>query len=236
MGGEPGHFKFEVGEGKTIARIKRSGKTYEIMVNLADAMKFRKGDSKYIQAETTKVFRDIKKGDVAGGTELENAFGTSDFQAIVEKIVKDGEIQTTQDYRDEEKEKKEKQVVDFLVRNAIDPQTKHPITPERMKNALREAHINIKNIPIENQIQDIIAQISKIIPIKLEVKKIRVTIPAMHTGRAYGIVAQYKESEEWLNDGSLETIIKVPSGLIMDFYDKLNSVTHGSALTEEIKE
>ena len=45
-----------------------------------------------------------------------------------------------------------------------------------------------------------------------------------------------KEEENWLNDGSLEVIIKVPSGIIMNFYDKLNSVTHGNAITEDIKE
>jgi ribosome maturation protein Sdo1 len=31
-------------------------------------------------------------------------------------------------------------------------------------------------------------------------------------------------------------MLKIPSGIIIDFYDKLNSITHGSALTEEIKE
>jgi len=44
------------------------------------------------------------------------------------------------------------------------------------------------------------------------------------------------ESESWLNDGSLEVIVKVPAGLVIDFYEKLNGVTHGSALTEEIRE
>ena len=52
----------------------------------------------------------------------------------------------------------------------------------------------------------------------------------------YGLVAQYKEKENWLNDGSLEVIVNVPAGIVIDFYDKLNSITHGSALTEEIKE
>lgn len=232
----PGPSKLEVGAGNTIARIKRGSKTYEIIVNLEDAMKFKKGLSTYIQAETDKVFTDIKKGDIAGSGELENAFGTSDFQKIVEKIVRDGDVQTTQDYRDEEREKKINQIVDFLARNAVDPQTKHPITPEKIKNALNEARVNIKNVPVENQIPDIISQIAKLMPIKLETKKIKVTIPAIHTGRAYGIIANYKEKEDWLNDGSLEAVLSIPAGLIMDFYDKLNSVTHGSALTEDIKE
>ena len=56
----------------------------------------------------------------------------------------------------------------------------------------------------------------------------------MHTGKAYGVIAQYKEEEKWKDDGNLEVVVKVPSGMIMDFYDKLNSITHGSALTEEL--
>lgn len=96
--------------------------------------------------------------------------------------------------------------------------------------------MNIKNTPIENQIKEIVEGLSKVIPIRLETKKIKIKIPAMHTGRAYGVISQYKEGEKWLDDGGLEVTVKVPSGIIMDFYDELNSVTHGSALTEEIKE
>ena len=49
------------------------------------------------------------------------------------------------------------------------------------------------------------------------------------------MINQYKKEEKWLDNGDLEVIVNVPAGLVMDFYDKLNSVTHGSALTEEIK-
>jgi len=96
--------------------------------------------------------------------------------------------------------------------------------------------VNIKNAPIENQIKEILEQISKIIPIRIETKKIKVIIPAIHTGKAYSIIGQYKEEENWMNDGSLEVVISIPAGMVMDFYDKLNSATHGSALTEEIKQ
>mgnify|MGYP000486273960 CR=1 FL=1 len=63
------------------------------------------------------------------------------------------------------KEKKFKQVVEFLVTNSIDPQTGNPHTAERIKSALEQAHVNIKSEPVENQMNDIIAEISKIIPI-----------------------------------------------------------------------
>ncbi len=221
---------------QTLARIKKTGKNFEILVDLDDALKFKKGEISFIEAEGNKIFTDSKKGQVPSSDDLNKAFGTTDTNEIVKTIVKSGEVQLTQEHRDAEQEKKFKQAVDFLSRNAVDSQTGNPHTSERIKNALEEAHVNIKNIPIENQIKEIIEEISKVIPIKLETKKIKIKIPAMHTGRVYGVISQYKEGEKWLDDGGLEVVVKVPSGMIMDFYDELNSVTHGSALTEEMKE
>lgn len=221
---------------QTTARIKKTGKHFEILVNLENALKFKKGESNFIQADTNFIFKDLKKGERASESELTEAFGTTDVNKIASEIVKKGEVLTTQEQRSAEQEKKFKQVVDFLATKAIDPKTGNPHSAERIKSALEQAHVNIKNIPIENQIKDILGEVSKILPIKLETKNVRITIPAVHTGKAYGIISQYKQNETWLDDGSLRVVVNVPSGIIMDFYDKLNSVTHGSALTEEVKE
>lgn len=220
----------------TTARIKKAGKNFEIMVDLDEALKFKKGMGSSPGAESDKIFKDMKKGMVASQEELRLAFGTVEPSEIINQIVKGGEILTTQEYRDEEREKKLKQVIDFLTRNSIDPRTGNPHTSERIKNALEQSHINIKNIPIENQINDILQEITKIIPISIKMKKIKVIIPAIHTGKAYGVISPYKEKEEWLSNGGLQVILNIPSGVVMGFYDRLNSVTHGSALTEEIKE
>ena len=107
----------------TIARIRHGGKHFEVRVDLDQALKFKKGEISSVEAETDKVFTDIKKGFVASQSELEEAFGTNDVNEVVKKIVKSGEVQTTQDYRDAEQEKKFKQIVDFLVVNSVDPQT-----------------------------------------------------------------------------------------------------------------
>jgi ribosome maturation protein SDO1 len=220
----------------TTARIKKTGKNFEIIVNLDDALKFKKGQSTYPGAESDRIFKDLKKGLVASQDDLKSAFGTTDSDKIISEIIKNGEILTTQDYRDEEREKKLKQVIDFLTKNAVDPKTGNPHTSERIKNALEQAHVNIKNIPVENQISDILQEISKIIPITVKMKKIKVTVPAIYTGQTYGIINSYKENEEWLSNGSLEATLNIPAGILMSFYDKLNSVTHGSAITEEVKQ
>ena len=220
----------------TLARIKQAGKNFEIIVDLDDALKFKKGNISSIEAEGDRIFTDSKKGFVASKADLEKAFGTDSISEITERIIKKGEILLTHEYRNEEKEKKLKQVIDFLTKNAIDPQTKLPQTETRIRNALEESKINIKNEPIEKQIDEIIKEVSKIIPIKIETKKIKITIPASFTGKTYGLVNEYKQSEKWLDNGNLEIVVDVPAGIIMNFYDKLNSMTQGSALTEEIKE
>jgi len=221
---------------QTLARIKQAGKNFEILVDLEDALKFKKGESIFIEAEGDKIFTDSKKGQVASGSDLQSAFSTTNTKEIVEKIVKSGEVLVTQEQRSAEQEQRFKQVVEFLTSNAVDPQTGNPHTSERIKNALKQSHVNIKNTNVENQIKDILLEVSKVIPIKLETKKVKITVPAIHTGQVYGIISQYKDQEKWLDNGSLEVIVEVPSGIIMDFYDKLNNVTHGSAVTEEIKE
>ena len=228
--------KTEFAPGQTIARINKNGIHFEILVDMADALKVKKGESDYLIVEGDRIFTSVKKGDVASNNDLEIAFGTTNVDEIGKVIVKQGDVLVDQAHRSEEKEKQIRQVVDFLSKNAIDPQSGNPISPERIKSALEQAHVNIKNGPIENQISEILDQISSIIPIKIETKKVKIHVPALQTGKVYGLVQQYKEKENWLDDGSLEVVVNVPAGLIMDFYDKLNSMTHGSAVTEDVKE
>jgi ribosome maturation protein SDO1 len=219
---------------QTTARIKQAGKQFEMLIDLDDALQFKRGERSSIDIEGDKIFTDLKKGNVASNSDLEKFFGTIDISLIAAKIIKDGEILVTKEHRDEEREKKVRQIIEFLVTNAVDPKTGTPHSSERIKNAIEQSHVSIKNTSIENQIKDILQEVSKIIPIKLETKKVKITIPAIYTGKAYGVINQYKEQEKWLSDGGLEVIVEIPAGILINFYDKLNSVTHGSALTEEI--
>ena len=217
----------------TTARIKRMGKNFEILVDMDAALKFKKGVSGFIQAEGDRVFSDIKKGLTVPNAEIMAAFGTLDISEIAKKIVKDGEVLVSQEHRDEERENKIKQAVDLLVKSVTDQKGK-PYTPEKIKSALEQAHVNIKNTPVENQIKEIVAEISKIIPVKIETKTFEVTVPAVYTGQVYGMLSPYKEEERWLDNGDLRVNVAVSGALILSFFDKLNSVTHGSAITREI--
>lgn len=217
------------------ARIKAKGKNYEISVDLDEALKIKKGLSGNLGSalQTNNIFTDLKKGMKASSDELESSFGTSDIFKIAEKIIKDGEVQKTQEYRDEEREKKVKQVVAIILKNAVDQHGK-PYTEERLRNAIQDAHYSFDNRPAEQQVTQLLQKLKEIIPIKIEMKKIKLTIPAQYTGHVYGVIAEYKESEEWLSNGSLEAVLNVPSGMLLDFYDKVNHVTHGAVHSEEL--
>ena len=221
----------------TIARLRSGKLTFETMVNLENAMKLKKGQNVdiYDIIKDNSVYLDQKKGMRAGNSELKNVFGTTEFTKIVEQIIKKGNLEVTQEFRDESLENKRKQIIDFLVKNSVDSRTNRPFIPDILEKAIKEAGIKIDNSSVEKQIYTIVENLKKIIPIKIETKKIMIKIPAIYSARIYGLLQDYKEEEEWLNNGDLKVILNLPVGMQMDFYDKLNSVTHGSAVTEEIK-
>ena len=218
------------------ARIKIKGKHYEIMVNLDQALKFKAGKGDIMSAlDCNAIFYDLKKGTKVSSSDLTDAFGTTDFYEAAKQIILKGEIQKNQEFRDEEREKRIKQVIDLILRTAVD-QHGRPYTEERIRRASQEVHYNFDNQPAEQQFPILLEKLKTVIPIKVETKKIELRIPARFTGQIYGICKDIKESEEWLSNGDLQIIVNIPAGMQMDFYEKLNSITHGAVQSKELGE
>ena len=218
------------------ARIKIKGKHFETLVDLDEALKVKAGkDSLQSAVVMPDIFSDIKKGLHAAKADLIEAFGTDDAYQVAQKIIISGEVQKTQEFRDTERENKIKQVIHLIIRNAVD-QHGRPYTEDRLKRAIEETHYSFDNRPPEQQMPQLIEKLKTVIPIKLETKRIKLTIPAQYTGAVYGLLKDYKESEDWLSNGSLAAIINIPAGMQIDFYEKLNNITHGAAQSEELKE
>lgn len=219
----------------TVARITKGGKHFEILVDLEEAMKFRKGGGSLgVAVLTNAIFHNLKSGEHASESELNEMFGSDDVDTVAEKIIKEGEVVRTTDSMKAEHEQRYKQVVDFLSRNAVSAEGR-PYTPDRIMKALEETNINVKNKPIESQVGEIIDQLARVLPIKIEMKKVRLTIPAIHTGKAYGFVKEFMVEEKWENNGDLQVVVEMPTALIFDFYDKINGATQGSVLSEDLK-
>lgn len=226
------------------AKIKINGKTFEIVVDCDKAMAFKKNHANQNLAQLRDVvsfdgvFFDFKKGDRVPEADLMSAFKTIDTYAIAQKIINEGEVHVTQEYREKQREMKEKQIIEFITRNCADPRTKAPFTPDRISSSMKQLGVKIdENRQTDEQASLIIKQLEKLIPIKMSTKRIKIVIPATHVGRAYGLFKDVKkESEDWLPDGSMSVIVDIPAGMQLEFYDKLNGLTQGDNITEEIQE
>jgi len=219
---------------KVLARIKVKGKSYEIQVDLDEALKVKAGKGEIMSAlDMPKVYTDLKKGQAASNSDLMASFGTQDAYEIAKKIIISGEVQKTQEFRDNERENRIKQIIQLIIKNAVD-QRGMPYTEDRLMRAVSDAHFNFDNRSAEQQMPELVEKLKTIIPIKIETKRIKLIIPAQYTGAVYGILKDYKESEDWLASGALQAIINIPAGMQIDFYEKLNHITHGAVQSEEI--
>jgi len=214
-----------------IARYGKGGMHFEVYVdpNLAEMYKEgRKKDLANILV-VEEVYTNARKGERAKSADLEKVFGTTDVYKILEKILRDGEIQLTTEQRRKKVEEKRKQIITILARETIDPRTKAPHTETRIANALNEAKIHIDPFKdAREQIPEIIKKLKLILPMKFEKTKIAVKIPPQYAAKTYGMLKNYDiRQEQWLDDGHLIVVLELPSGAKGEFFEKLNRLTHG---------
>jgi len=228
-------------EKSVIARLVKSGEHFEILIDPKAAEEFKEGqmDKATLAAvlEIDSIFKDVRKGDKAKEESLKKAFGTEDVAEIAAKIIEDGEIQLTTEQRREIMERKEQRIISAICTEAVDPHTNKPHPPERIKNALQEAHFSVDmHKPMEAQIEAAIKAIRPIIPIKIEKVRVAIRVPPDYAPKAYAHIHKFNvEKEEWQKDGSLVAVIEIPAGLQDQLYSELNSFSHGNVETRILK-
>ncbi|MCD4759299.1 ribosome assembly factor SBDS [archaeon] len=222
-----------------ICRLKKQGLDFEILVDCDKSMDFKHGKVSADDALVSDdIFKDVKKGEHASEHDMAKIFGTNNKKEVAEKILKDGEVQLTTDYKNKLRGEKKKAVIALISRNAVDPKSSLPHPPQRIENALDEAKVKIDEFKsAEQQVGDIVKQINSILPIAYELREIELTIPADVSGGAYPVLKQYASilNETWNNDGSLTVVVEVPAGLQNELYDKLNNMAHGNIESKMIK-
>lgn len=221
-----------------LARLKKANQTFEINVDPDLAIKFKKGEPLNIKEvlKAEQIFSDAKKGEIVPEAKLKEAFHTADPLKIAEIIVKEGEIQLTSEYRQEQREQKKRKLIELIHRNAIDPATKLPHPSQRIELAFQEAKVHIDEYKsAEEQLDAILAQLRPVLPLKFEQSKLTLQISPTYAPKVYSLVQKYSKilKENWNSDGSWTAIVEIPAGLKPEFLDKLNSMTHGEITVEE---
>lgn len=222
----------------TLARLKKFGQTFEISVDSDAALKYKRGEINDLHGVllAEHIYSDARKGLRVSSQELEKIFKTADVLTIADVIIKHGEIQATAEHRAQEREQKTRRLINFLHTNSLDPRSGLPHPPARIEAALEQGKIHLDDHrSVEEQIDEIIAKLRPILPIKIERKRLTLTIPAQYAGKAYGVVKNNSSivKETWNADGSWTAEVEIPAGLYLDFIEKLNSLTAGEVVVKE---
>ena len=225
------------------ARLESHGARFEVLVDPEAALAIKRGDFEgeledVIAAED--VFEDASRGDRPAAADLESVFDTTDPLDIIPEVIKRGDIQITAEQRKAMQERKRRQLIDHIARNAINPQMNDaPHPPDRIESALAEAGFRVDPMePVESQIDDAVDALRPLIPIRFDEVTIAVQLPAEHAGSAQARIRSFGEldREEWQADGSWIGVITFPAGMQHEFYDLVNENTAGTAETKLIQD
>ena len=224
-------------EKAVIARITKGGNKFEILVDPEKALEVRSG--KEIQEEdwlaTTEIYEDSHKGERASEENLQKSFGTTNVSEIAFKIIKQGDIQLTTEQRRKMIEDKRKFIANAIAREGSDPKTGHPHPVERIMNEMEEVNVKIElEKKADEQIEGVVKEIQRILPIKFEKVHIAIKVGAQYGGKVASVVRNVGKvtKEEWKGDGSYVCVVEVPAGLQDELYDKINGITHGENETK----
>src|SRR3989338_3925268 len=186
-----------------VARLKSHGHTFEVVVHPDQAIALKQGAAIDIKdvLYSEKVFFDAQKGLMAGESEMMSVFNSKDPKEVAIEIIKRGEIQLSAEYRDKLRKEKAQKIVYLIHRNAMDPRTQLPHPTQRIQLALDEAKIKVDEFKsAEDQVQEIVKKLQPILPIKFEIIKVEVKIPAQHAPRSFQTLKSYGTvlKESWL--------------------------------------
>ena len=227
-------------EKAVIAKLTKGGKKFEILVDPEKALELKSGKEISIEdlLAAPEIYEDVGKGKRAGDSDVNKTFGTNDIKIISKKIVRDGEVQITTEQRKKMMEDKIKKIADIITKRGVNPQTNVPHPPERILKVIEQSKVKIDpGKRAEEQIDAILKEIQKIIPIKFEKIQIAIKVSAQYAGKTASTMRSMGTliREEWKADGSYVCLLELAAGLQQELYDKLNNITHGDNEVNIIK-
>ena len=225
------------------ARLESHGARFEVLVDPDAALAIKRGEfdgdlEEVIAAED--VFENASRGDRPAESDVKDVFDTTEPLHIIPEVIQRGEIQITAEQRREMQERKRRQLINRIARNAINPQMDDaPHPPDRIESALEQTDFRIDPMqPVEPQVDDALDALRPVIPIRFEEVTMAVQIPAEHAGSAQAQIRSFGdlEREEWQADGSWIGVLTFPAGMRNDFYEVVNEHSSGEADTRLVRD
>ncbi|MDD1659534.1 MAG: ribosome assembly factor SBDS [Methanomicrobiales archaeon] len=215
-----------------VARLETHGERFEILVDPDLAVKIRHGEAIDIEDAVAAIFifENASRAEKSSDESLQKVFQTTDFATIARRIIEKGEIHLTSEQRRHLMEEKRGQVITFIARHAINPQTGLPHPPARIEMAMEEAKVAIDPFkPLDDLVAETMKALRPLIPIRFEELRVAVRIPAEYAAKAYGDIDAFAriEQEEWQKDGSWICVVKIPGGMQQELENLVRKLSKG---------
>jgi ribosome maturation protein SDO1 len=216
---------------ESIARLKTHGENFEVVIDPENAVKVRHGEADVRDAlKAPHVYKDVQKGELVSEDILNSIFKTTDESKVAEKIIKEGELHFNDEYKEQLRSNKKRQIISILLRDGAEANTGLPLTERKLMSAFTHANVHIdlyKNA--EDQLPEIISKLRTALPLTLERKTLIIRIPSANAPKLYGFVTSRSRvvEEAWLSDGSYSCKADLPAGMVAAFLDELKKSTHG---------
>lgn len=223
-----------------VVGLKKGHLNFEIFVDPDLAFKFRRGEDIPLESvlKSYDLYEDARRGEHASEDLAEDFFGSSDVFEIAPEIIKRGKFKLTHKQRKQLKEEKTEKIIENISKKAMNPKTGHPHPPDRIRQAMEEAKVNVDPfIRVEEQVTRIVKALRVIIPISFESVKLRIMIPAAYAGKGYNVVANTGviTEESWDRDGSWNGLVEIPASQRQELYDELNKLSKGQVRIELVR-
>eukprot|EP01137_Pigoraptor_chileana_P006808 Opistho-2@3354 len=197
-----------------LVRHKAGKSTFEVMTHPGTVLKWRKGEEQWANVPFAEsIFKNFSKGERANAEELKAAFDTENVEECMKIICQKGAVSENAAERKEKTDKKRNEIVSYIHKYYMNPQTNTPHPAQRIELALEAMKARIDpDLPAEKQAHDILKKLVEMIPLKRTEMEGTLKIPHKHLGPAQGVIAKWaqKKSESYDSEGCTMEIAIVP--------------------------
>ncbi|XP_010900947.1 ribosome maturation protein SBDS [Esox lucius] len=219
-----------------VVRMKKGGKRFEIACYKNKVISWRSGAEKDLDEvlQTSSVFNNVSKGQVAKKDDLSKAFGTDDLTEICKQILAKGELQVSDKERQSQLETSYRDIATIVAEKCVNPETKRPYTVNLIERAMKDIHYSVKpNKSTKQQALEVIRQLKDSMEIQRAHMRLRLVLPAKDGKRLkekLKPLIKVMESEDF--DDQLEMVCLVDPGCYREMDELIRCETKGKGSLE----
>merc|ERR1712216_642521 len=130
----------------SIVKLKKGGKRFEIATYPNKVLAWRNGIEKDIDEvlQSEMIFVNVSRGEGAKNKELKKCFGTDDKKAIMDEILRKGDVQESEKERAVSQENMFKEIATVVLEKCLNSETQRPLTYGYLERIIKEIQYPIK--------------------------------------------------------------------------------------------